>query len=94
MNGKNLTRSTTDKFLGGVCGGLARFLNMDSGLIRILTVLLAIFTQVGWIAYLVLWAVLPTDAGGPTGFDQAKNAFSQGNGGSSNRPEHNPDDLR
>ncbi len=94
MNGKTLTRSTTDKFLGGVCGGLARFLNMDSGLVRILTVLLAIFTQVGGIAYLVLWAVLPTDTGGPTGFDQAKNAFGKGNGGSSDRPEHNPDDLR
>ncbi|WP_298131291.1 PspC domain-containing protein [Micropruina sp.] len=95
MNGKTLTRSTTDKFLGGVCGGLARFLNLDSGLVRILTVLLAIFTQVGWIAYLVLWAVLPTEDGGPTGFDEAKNAFGQGSTGrSSDRPEHNPDDLR
>ena len=26
MNGKTLTRSSTDKFLGGVCGGLARYL--------------------------------------------------------------------
>ena len=41
MNGKTLTRSTTDKFLGGVCGGLARYLNLDSGLVRIVTVLAA-----------------------------------------------------
>ncbi len=94
MNGKTLTRSTTDKFLGGVCGGLARFLNLDSGLVRILTVVLAIFTQVGWIAYLVLWAVLPTDNGGPTGFDQAKSAFTTGGDRPADRPQQNPDDLR
>lgn len=96
MNGKSLTRSTTDKFLGGVCGGLARFLNLDSGLVRILTVLIAIFTQVGWIAYLVLWAVLPTDTNSRTGFDEVKDAF--GNRSSTpapdDRPEQNPDDLR
>ncbi|MCW3156988.1 PspC domain-containing protein [Micropruina sonneratiae] len=96
MNGKTLTRSTTDKFLGGVCGGLARYLNLDSGLVRILTVLLAIFTQVGWIAYLVLWAVLPTDTSGRTGFDEVKSAFGQGGGTTTpaDRPQQNPDDLR
>ncbi len=95
MNGNTITRSTTDKFLGGVCGGLARYLNLDSGLVRILTVVIAIFTQVGWIAYLVLWAVLPTDAGGRTGFDQARDAFTQGNRPpAADRPAQNPDDLR
>ncbi len=94
MNGKTLTRSTTDKFLGGVCGGLARYLNLDSGLVRIVTVLAAIFTQVGWIAYLVLWAVLPTEGGGPTGFDEARSAFGQGTNRPTDRPEQNPDDLR
>ena len=93
MNGKILTRSSTDKFLGGVCGGLARYLNVDSGLVRIVTVLAAIFTQVGWIAYLVLWAVLPMEAGGPTGLDEAKSAFGKGTG-SEDRPQQNPDDLR
>ena len=94
MNGRSHTRSTTDKFLGGVCGGLARYLNLDSGLVRILTVVIAVFTQVGWIAYLVLWAVLPTEGGGPTGFDEARGAFGQGNGRPTDRPEQNPDDLR
>lgn len=94
MNGKSLTRSTTDKFLGGVCGGLARFLNLDSGLVRILTVIIAIFTQVGWIAYLVLWAVLPTDTSSRTGFDEVKDAFGKGTTGPAERPGQNPDDLR
>lgn len=94
MNGKSLTRSTTDKFLGGVCGGLARYLNLDSGLVRILTVVIAVFTQVGWIAYLVLWAVLPTEAGGRTGFDEAKDVFTQNRPPAAERPVQNPDDLR
>lgn len=55
--------------------------------------LAAIFTQVGWIAYLVLWAVLPMEAGGPTGLDEAKSAFGKGTG-SEDRPQQNPDDLR
>ena len=84
MNGRSLTRSTTDKFLGGVCGGLARYLNLDSGLVRILTVVLAVFTQVGWVAYLVLWAVLPTDASSRTGIDEVKDVF--GNRGGSAPP--------
>ena len=96
MNGKTLPRSTTDKFLGGVCGGLARYLNLDSGLVRILTVVIAVFTQVGWIAYLVLWAVLPTDSSSRTGIDEVKDVF--GNRGSTpppaDRPAQNPDDLR
>ena len=55
----------------------------------------ALCTQVGWIAYLVLWAVLPTDAGGRTGFDQARDAFTQGNRPpAADRPAQNPDDLR
>ena len=96
MNGKSLTRSTTDKFLGGVCGGLARYLNLDSGLVRILTVVIALFTHVGWIAYLVLWAVLPTDTSTRTGIDEVKDMF--GNRPTTpppaDRPAQNPDDLR
>lgn len=92
-----LTRSSSDKFIGGVCGGIARSLNIDSGIIRILAVLLAIFTQVGWIAYLVLWAVLPLEKGGPTGIDEAKRMFGSAPSGPQTPPEpptHNPDDLR
>ncbi|MBK8461128.1 MAG: PspC domain-containing protein [Micropruina sp.] len=76
MNEKKLTRSRTDKFIGGVCGGLANYLGMDAGLVRILAVVLGVVTQVGWVAYLVLWAVLPQENDGPTGLDEAKAMFS------------------
>lgn len=75
MSEKTLTRSTTDRFVGGVCGGIASYFNIDANLVRIATVLLVLFAQVGWIAYLVLWLILPTDDGGPTGFARLKSQF-------------------
>ena len=93
-----LTRSASDKFIGGVCGGIARSLGIESSIVRIIAVLLAVFTQIGWVAYLVLWAVLPLEKGGPTGIDEAKAMFS---GGSTTAPPPpadptmpNSDDLR
>lgn len=72
----SLTRSRTDKFLAGVCGGLAQKFGMDANLVRILFVLAAIFIQpLGWMAYVVLWLVLPYEDGGETGFDAVKRQF-------------------
>ena len=90
---QTLTRSRSDKFIGGVCGGLARTLGIDAALVRVAAVLLALFTQVGWVAYLVLWAVLPLEEGGPTGIDEVKEMFGTRNNGTGGTP-HNPDDLR
>ncbi len=84
-----LTRSASDKFIGGVCGGIARSLGIESSIVRIIAVLLAVFTQIGWVAYLVLWAVLPLEKGGPTGIDEAKAMFS---GGSTTPPPPPPAD--
>jgi len=92
-----LTRSSTDKFLGGVCGGLARSLGIDPGIVRIALVLLVIFTKVGWIAYLVAWALLPLEKGGPTGIDEAKTFFNKSCGKSTATPDadvYNGNDLR
>jgi len=76
-----LTRSSSDKFIAGVCGGLARSLGIDSGLVRILTVILSFFFGIVLVAYIALWLVLPLEDGGPTGFDELKKMFSS-NGGS------------
>ena len=58
---KRLVRSTDDKVLGGVCAGVADYLGVDVTLVRVLTVVGAIFglgTLV--VAYVVAWAVMPT----------------------------------
>src|SRR3989304_4840299 len=60
-NYKRLYRSQTDKKLAGVCGGLAEFLKMDSTLIRIIYIVLLIFTALVpmTIIYAIAWLVIP-----------------------------------
>jgi phage shock protein C len=57
---RRLTRSTTDRMVGGVCGGLASYLGMDSTLIRIVFVLLML-SGVSPLIYVVLWVVVPNE---------------------------------
>ena len=72
-----LARSSNDKFLGGVCGGIARSFGIDPSIVRIVFVALAIFGfSTGVIVYLVLWLVLPVEGGGPSGIDDLKRTFS------------------
>jgi phage shock protein C len=54
-----LYRSRDDKILGGVCGGLARYLGVSAVLIRILFVLLALANGLGILIYLALWVLIP-----------------------------------
>lgn len=58
--GKKLYRSREDKMVSGVCGGLAKYFEVDSTLVRLLMVLL-VLTGVGLIGYLIAWIVVPFD---------------------------------
>jgi phage shock protein PspC (stress-responsive transcriptional regulator) len=58
---KKLVRSTSNRVVGGVCGGVAEYLNMDANLVRILTVLISLFTGVPVILYIVALFVIPED---------------------------------
>src|ERR671933_1483657 len=58
---RQIRRSSTDRWLGGVCGGLAQYLGVDSTLVRLAFVLLAM-SGVSPLVYLVLWVVIPSDA--------------------------------
>jgi phage shock protein PspC (stress-responsive transcriptional regulator) len=62
---KRLERSKSNRILGGVCAGVANYLNMDPTLVRVLTVLVTLFTGVPVIVYLVLLFVVPEE-GAPT----------------------------
>lgn len=76
---KPFVRSTTDKYLAGVCGGLAAYFGVDATIIRIVMVLIALFVQpFGWMLYPVLWLLMPTDAGGPSGLNQILGWLKQG----------------
>jgi phage shock protein C len=62
MNGK-IYRSRSDKFLGGVCGGLGQYLGVDSSIVRIIFLLLLIGSGIGFLLYLLLWVILPLEGG-------------------------------
>ena len=59
---KRLTRSRDDRMISGVCGGLARYLNVDATLIRVLMVVALVvgFFAPG-LAYLIAWALIPEE---------------------------------
>jgi phage shock protein C len=60
-----IRRSHTQKMIAGVCGGLAEWLGWDVTLVRVLAVLVSVFTGVlpGIVAYLALWLVIPEALG-------------------------------
>ena len=62
---RHLTRSTSDKKLGGVAGGLGAHFNVDPLLFRIGFAVGTLFSGAGALVYLALLALLPTDAGDP-----------------------------
>lgn len=59
--GKRLLRSATDRKISGVCGGLAEYLDVDSTVVRLVWVLVVVFTGIfpGVIAYLLAWIIMP-----------------------------------
>jgi phage shock protein PspC (stress-responsive transcriptional regulator) len=56
-----LRRSGDDKMLAGVAGGLARFLNADVTLVRVIIAALVLFTGAGATLYLAAWLLIPAD---------------------------------
>ncbi|MBC7707668.1 PspC domain-containing protein [Polaromonas sp.] len=57
---KKLYRSTTDRKIAGVCGGLAEYFGTDATIIRILFFILLLPGGLpGFIPYVILWAVVP-----------------------------------
>jgi phage shock protein C len=59
-----LRRSSDDRLLAGVCGGLGRYLGVDPVLLRIATVVLALANGLGLIAYVIAWIVIPEERSG------------------------------
>lgn len=58
---KKIYRSRTDKVIGGVCGGLGKYFEIDPVLIRVIFVLLGFFHGSGLIIYLILLIVIPQE---------------------------------
>ena len=54
-------RSRYDRMLGGVCGGIARYYDLDPLLVRIITLVLGVFTGLAILPYIILWIVAPME---------------------------------
>lgn len=60
MSTKKLERSTSNRWFGGVCGGIAEYTGAEAGLIRFIV---AVGTLLGFgslfLAYIVAWVLMP-----------------------------------
>ena len=60
MNGKRLYRSSTNRMIAGVCGGLGEFFPIDPTIIRLVWALIGL-TGTGIVAYIIAMIIIPSD---------------------------------
>lgn len=63
METARLARNPNDRWIGGVCGGIARWLGWNSDTVRIVYVLASILSAAfpGTIVYVLLWILMPLE---------------------------------
>ncbi len=73
---KKLTRSVKDRMIGGVCGGLAEYFNIDPSFVRIGFVLLTLAGGglAGIVVYVAMMIIVPEETGSMTGATETKSA--------------------
>jgi phage shock protein PspC (stress-responsive transcriptional regulator) len=90
---QQLTRSN-DRIVAGVAGGIAKYLNVDASIVRIITALVVIFTGIGPFLYVLGWLILPEEGSGKTGLDALTGGVKKAKSSYDNTKIHNSDDLR
>lgn len=60
----SLRRSQSDRWIGGVCGGIARQTGIESWILRLLWSLAVFFAGVGLLAYVLCWIFVPDENAG------------------------------
>ncbi len=58
---RRFVRTMGDKKVAGVCGGIARYFDVDPTLIRFIALATFLIYGVGALAYLIAWVVMPRD---------------------------------
>ena len=56
---KRLYRSGRDRILGGVCGGLGEYFDVDPVLVRLAWVLFSLIYGAGILVYIIAWIIIP-----------------------------------
>jgi phage shock protein C len=62
MDQKRLYRSSSNKMICGVCGGVAEYINIDPTVVRLLWVLFSFAGGAGILAYLIAAIIMPVQA--------------------------------
>jgi len=60
---RRLMLDKANKKIGGVCAGLARYGDLDITLVRVIWLVVAFSTGIGFMAYFVAWIAMPSDHG-------------------------------
>jgi len=58
---KRLYRSSREKVIGGVCGGIGKYLDVDPVLVRLVWVLAVILAGTGLLLYIIAWILIPKE---------------------------------
>ena len=58
---RRLSRPRNDRMIGGVCAGLARRFGISPGKVRLLALLSCLLPGPQFVAYLILWAIIPSE---------------------------------
>ena len=58
---KTLYRTEDDKMIGGVCGGLGRYFEIDPTIVRLLFALIFFGFGAGFMIYVLLWIIMPSE---------------------------------
>ncbi len=58
---KKLTLAADNKKIAGVCGGFAKYLDVDATLVRLIWVMLALIGGWGLIGYVIAWLIIPSE---------------------------------
>jgi phage shock protein C len=56
-----LTLAADNKKIAGVCGGFAKYLDVDATLVRLIWVMLALIGGWGLIGYVIAWLIIPSE---------------------------------
>jgi phage shock protein PspC (stress-responsive transcriptional regulator) len=64
---RKLERSS-DSIIGGVCGGIANYFNIDPSIVRVISALLIFSPLPAILTYLLMWIIVPEELNRPDTF--------------------------
>lgn len=64
MNNRKLSRSQNEKMIGGVCGGIANYMDLDPTIVRLVFLILLLMGGNGFLIYIILLIIMPLETTG------------------------------